>query len=253
MMKTQLKLFLTALMFYTRIPVPKGIDHSGDAQNKSTRYFPLIGWIVGGFAALVYWLSCFIFPDSISIILSMIASVIITGAFHEDGFADVCDGFGGGYTVEQKLSIMKDSRVGAYGLLGLIFLISLKYFLLFEQTLNLIPILISVHALSRLAPIILIYRLDYVREDALSKIKPIGKKLKFWELMIAIIIAVLPLLLLGFWGLILIVPLLIIQWLSAWFFKRHLGGYTGDCLGAAQQISEIILYACILILWTYFL
>ncbi len=240
-------------MFYTRIPVPKGIDHSGDTLNKSTRYFPLIGWIVGGFAALVYWLSYFVFPDSISIILSMIASVIITGAFHEDGFADVCDGFGGGYSTKKKLTIMKDSRVGTYGLLGLLFLISLKYFLLFEQQLSLIPLLISVHALSRLAPVILIYRLDYVREDALSKIKPIGRKIKIAELLTAIIFAVLPLLLLGFWGFILIVPLLIIQWLTGWFFKRHLGGYTGDCLGAAQQISEIILYACILILWTYFL
>ncbi len=238
-------------MFYTRIPVPKGIDHSGDALNKSTRYFPLIGWVVGGFSALVYWLSCFIFPESISIILSMIASVIITGAFHEDGFADVCDGFGGGYSVEQKLTIMKDSRVGTYGLLGLIFLMMMKYFLLLELSLNLVPIIISVHALSRLAPVLLIYRLEYVREDALSKIKPIGKKIKFWELLIATLFSTLPLLLLGYWAFILIVPLLIIQWLSGWFFKRHLGGYTGDCLGAAQQISEVLLYACIFVLWNY--
>lgn len=252
-MKAQLKLFLTALMFYTRIPVPKGIDHSGDALNKATRYFPLIGIIVGGFAALIFWVSSFILPPSISIILSMIASVVITGAFHEDGFADVCDGFGGGYTIEQKLNIMKDSRVGTYGLLGLIFLMMMKYVLLMELSFNIIAVLIAIHALSRLSPVLLIYRLEYVREDALSKVKPIGKKIKISELIIAIVFAILPLYLLGLWGFALIIPLLFIQWLSAWFFKRHLGGYTGDCLGAAQQMAEVFLYACYFLLCTYIL
>jgi adenosylcobinamide-GDP ribazoletransferase len=252
-MKNQLRLFLTALMFYTRIPVPKGIDYSGDALNQSTRYFPLIGIIVGGFAALVFYLSSFIFYSSISIILSMIASVLITGAFHEDGFADVCDGFGGGYTINQKLTIMKDSRVGTYGLLGLFFLMMLKYLLLKELSFNVVAVLIAIHALSRLSPVLLIYHLEYVRKDTLSKVKPIGKKIKISELIIAIVFAIFPLYLLGLWGFVLIIPLLFIQCLSAWFFKRHLGGYTGDCLGATQQVAEIFLYVCYFLLCTYIL
>ncbi len=252
-MKNELKLFFTALMFYSRIPVPGGIDHSAETLNKATRYFPLVGIIVGGIAALVFWLAQFVFPVSIAVILSMIFSVIITGAFHEDGFADVCDGLGGGYTIEQKLNIMKDSRVGTYGLLGLIFLIGLKYFLLVELSFNLIFVLISVHALSRLSPVLLIFFLDYVRADEFSKIKPIGKRIKFFELLIAMIFSIAPLYLLGYWGFVLIIPLIVISTLSAWFFKRHLGGYTGDCLGAAQQIAEIVLYTSYLLLWNYVL
>ncbi len=252
-MKKEFKLFLTAVMFYTRIPVPKGIDHSGEMLNKSTRYFPLIGSIVGGFAALVYWGACFVFPVHIAVLFSMMTSVLVTGAFHEDGLADVCDGFGGGYTVAQKLKIMKDSRVGTYGLLGLVFILLLKYFLLNQISQNLVCVLIAVHALSRLSPVLLIYRLNYVRDDELSKVKPIGKKISIAGLFIAAVFAILPLLLLGYWAFVLIVPLLFIQWLSGWFFVRHLRGYTGDCLGAAQQIAEIVLYASIFILWSYFL
>ena len=252
-MKYQLKLLLTALMFYTRIPVPRGIDHSEELLNKATRYFPLIGIMVGALMALVYWLSGFILPSTISVILMMLTGIVVTGAFHEDGFADVCDGFGGGYSIEQKLNIMKDSRVGTYGLLGLIFLILMKFLLLIEIDLNLIALIIAVQSLSRLSPVLIIFTSDYVRQDALSKVKPIGKKIKTWELLLAVVFAIAPLFLLGVWGFVLILPLLISQLLSLWFFKRHLGGYTGDCLGAAQQFAEVVLYFSYLLLCNYIL
>ena len=88
-MKKEIRIFFTALMFFTRIPCPKWVDHSEEYLNKSSKYFPLMGWIVGGGSALVFWLSTYIFPLPISILLSMIASILITGAFHEDGLADV--------------------------------------------------------------------------------------------------------------------------------------------------------------------
>ena len=238
-------------MFYSRLPVPKGIDHSSEALNKSTRYFPLIGIIIGSIVALVYFLSIYVFPDTIAITLALASGVIATGAFHEDGFADVCDGFGGGYTIEQKLNIMKDSRVGTYGLLGVIFLFLLKLFFLLELANYLIPLFISIHALSRLSPVFLIYSLKYVRMDELSKVKPIGKKIRVFELIMAIIFSITPLILLDWQGFFLIIPLLFITLISAWFFKRHLGGYTGDCLGAAQQIAELVLLASFYILCNY--
>ena len=118
-MKKEVHYFLTAILFFTRIPCPKWVDHSSEMLNKSNRYFSLVGILVGSIAALVYYLATFIFTLEVAIILSMVASVWTTGAFHEDGFADTCDGFGGGWTKEKILLIMKDSRLGTYGVIGL--------------------------------------------------------------------------------------------------------------------------------------
>ncbi|HWY97589.1 MAG TPA: adenosylcobinamide-GDP ribazoletransferase, partial [Bacteroidia bacterium] len=152
-MKKEIRIFFTALMFFTRIPCPKWVDHSEEYLNKSSKYFPLMGWIVGGFSALIYFGGTYIFPVSIAILLSMVASIWITGAFHEDGLADVCDGFGGGWTKEKILLIMKDSRVGAFGVIGLVMVLLIKY-----VSLSSIPsmgklfvpfIIVSAHSLSR--------------------------------------------------------------------------------------------------------
>src|SRR5258708_5864215 len=126
MIKKEFHIFLTAVMFYTRIPCPKWVDHSSEFLNKATRYFPLIGWIVGAFCFGTYYGLQYIYPIEIAIIISMAAGILITGAFHEDGFADVCDGFGGGWTKQKILDIMKDSHIGAYGVIGLILLFLLK-------------------------------------------------------------------------------------------------------------------------------
>src|SRR6187551_2582742 len=131
-MKKQLHIFFTALMFYTRIPCPKNIDHNPDYLNKASRYFPLIGWIVGGICFGTYYLSSLVFSVEIALILSIIAGILTTGAFHEDGFADVCDGFGGGWTKEKILLIMKDSAIGAYGAIGLVLLFLLKFQVLYN-------------------------------------------------------------------------------------------------------------------------
>ena len=126
-MKNEIKIFFTALMFYSRIPCPKDIDHSPEYINKATRYFPLIGWIIGVISFVVFFLSVLLFDSSIAIILSLIAGVLTTGAFHEDGLADVVDGFGGGWTKQRILEIMKDSRVGAYGAISVALVVLLKY------------------------------------------------------------------------------------------------------------------------------
>ena len=105
-MKKELRIFFTALMFYTRIPCPKWVDHSQEYLNKATRYFPLIGWLVGVVNVLIIYACSFIFPISICAIMALATSVLLTGAFHEDGFADVWDGFGGGWTKHQILEII---------------------------------------------------------------------------------------------------------------------------------------------------
>jgi adenosylcobinamide-GDP ribazoletransferase len=104
-MKKEIRIFFTAVMFLTRIRVPKTVDHHTYYLQQAPRYFPLVGWIVGGGSALAYFVFCRISPD-IGLLASMITGILVTGAFHEDGFADVCDGFGGGWTRDKILQIM---------------------------------------------------------------------------------------------------------------------------------------------------
>lgn len=246
----EIKLFFTAIMFITRIPVPKWVGYSETNLNKCNRYFPLVGIIVGAIGGLVYWLADFILPQSISVILSMISTILLTGAFHEDGFADVCDGFGGGWTKDKILEIMKDSRVGAYGMVGMILLLMLKYFTLSSLPSPIfIPALIAGHSISRTFAVSTMYNLPYVREDELSKSKPVTKNLHIADLWIAIIIGLSSFLFLKNWMIFLtVIPLLISKiWLEH-YFKKWIGGYVGDCLGTIQQVTEVVFYLSIIAL-----
>jgi adenosylcobinamide-GDP ribazoletransferase len=243
-MKKQLHIFLNAVMFYTRIPVPRNLPYSDEMLNRSTRYFPFIGWMVGGIGSGIFYGLQFVFPVNLAILLSMIATIFITGAFHEDGFADFCDGFGGGYTKEKILTIMKDSRIGTYGSIGLVGMLSVKFLSLTAVDLKLIPlILVSGHALSRLMPVLVIFASEYARADLESKSKPIGKKGKTTDLLMAISFG---LFWLAFFPLVfsaIIIPmLLIVTVIFRKYITGKLGGYTGDCLGALQQLSEVIFY-----------
>ncbi|QIP15758.1 adenosylcobinamide-GDP ribazoletransferase [Spirosoma aureum] len=249
-------------MFYTRLPVPKNIDHSADALNRSTVFFPLIGWIVGAIGVGLYWLGTALFPPTyLPVLFSMIATVWITGAFHEDGFADVCDGFGGGWTKEKILAIMKDSRLGTYGTIGLGLLLAVKFFalqsMLSAETFGLAVALkyISAHSLSRLTAATVIRALPYAREDLDAKAKPIAQGITAGQLAVAAFFGLVPLVALVLYTtlwiyLLFLIPLALVRWRFIWFFKEWLGGYTGDCLGAVQQITEVVVYlSFVSLLW----
>lgn len=252
-MKKELQIFLTAIMFYTRIPVPHWVNHDADYLNKATKYFPLIGWIVGFVCAFVFIGINYLFNSSIAIILSMVASVLLTGAFHEDGFADVCDGFGGGWTKDKILLIMKDSRVGAFGVIGIFFILLIKFSLLSTFSAAQLPfILIAGHSLSRWAASTFILTHQYVRENEDSKAKPVAKQFLLPHFYIATIFGILPLLLFkNIYVLLLIIPVYTMKIYLGWYFKKWIGGYTGDCLGATQQLCEIIFYFSALALWKF--
>ena len=252
-------------MFYTRIPCPKNIDHNPDYLNKASRYFPLIGWIVGGISFVVYYLSAFLFTNEIAIILSIIAGILTTGAFHEDGFADVCDGFGGGWTKEKILLIMKDSAIGAYGAIGVVLLFILKYQAIFSafsksEIINLQPticnllLFISAHSVSRLSAISIVFTHQYSREDASSKSKPIAQNFTWKEVVGALFFGLLPLVILSFfqWQLLLaLIPVFVARFFLARYFQKWIDGYTGDCLGATQQVCEVIFYLSIIVIWKF--
>jgi adenosylcobinamide-GDP ribazoletransferase len=255
-MKKQVDIFFSALMFFTRIPVPKRIDHGADLFQKSSRYFPWVGILVGLIAGGSYLCFKQIFSPALSVFLSMVISILTTGAFHEDGFADVCDAFGGGWTKEKILLIMKDSRLGTYGVVGLISMLGLK-FLLLSQLVGLldqwmfVAIIIAAHSLSRFAAVTMIQQYQYVSGDA-SKSKPLAnRKLHPGEMTIAFIGAFLPFLFIDyrFMGAIILVALSRLY--LGKYFNKWIGGYTGDCLGATQQAGEISFYLGIIILWKF--
>lgn len=264
-MKKERDIFFTALMFYTRIPCPKNINHNPDYLNKASRYFPLVGWIVGTVAFGAYCLFEYLISPEIAVLFSMIASILVTGAFHEDGFADVCDGFGGGWTKEKILLIMKDSAIGAYGAIGVVLLLLMKFLstnvLLGKANISGVNlylvyflIFVSAHALSRLAAVSIVFTHEYSREDATSKSKPIAKSYTWREVVGAFFFGLLPLLVLSYfkWQLILVlVPVFLMRVYLARYFQKWIDGYTGDCLGATQQICEIVFYLSFIALWKF--
>lgn len=256
MIKRQIHYFLTAVLFFTRIPCPKWVDHSPEILNKSSRYFSLVGIVVGSIAALAYFAFSYIFPTDIAIVISMISSVWITGAFHEDGFADVCDGFGGGWTKEKILTIMKDSRLGTFGVSGLVFILAIKFLALYHLqnlSIDLILVIISGHSISRFIATVLLYTHDYVRDIDSSKIKPTTKQMSSKSLLISAIFGVVPLFFFQKPTVFLVLlPLLLTYFYMGHFFKKWIGGQTGDCAGALQQVSEIVFYLSLLALWKLF-
>ena len=246
MLRQEINFFLSALMFYTRVPVPSPSDFKEEYLNKATRYFPVVGWIVGALMVLAYTLARFVLAHEIAVVLSLVTGVLITGAFHEDGLADFFDGFGGGWTKDRILEIMKDSRVGTFAVVGLLLVFLLKFYTLLQlaQKELFVPSMLFAQVLSRWFALTFVATTPYSRADEQSKIKPIAKKLALKDLLIATFLTFLAFFLFPFWWiggvLLMLIPLKL--YLRS-FFLKWIEGYTGDCLGAAQQISEI----CILL------
>lgn len=250
------RLILIAIQFLTRIPIPSINNYQPDWLHQSSRHFPAVGLLVGVLCAVIFWLASLFFTPLVSAAVSTAFGVRLTGAFHEDGLADICDGLGGGYTRERALTIMKDSRLGTFGVLGLGLAMLSKIALLASLPPMIAVIaLIIAHGASRLCCISLIALLPYGGDIEHARAKPMAQSLSFAQSLVASFWIVIALLLL-----FLIFPnalqrIGIFQWVLAVILaiaatdyfrrllKRRLGGYTGDGLGATQQISEIAIYA----------
>jgi adenosylcobinamide-GDP ribazoletransferase len=248
----QLRLFFTALQFFTRLPIPAWVGFDAAWLNQASRYFPLVGVVVAALTAAVYALAALALPAPVAVIVSTAAGIYATGAFHEDGFADMCDGFGGGMTAERVLEIMKDSRIGAYGAIGALCMLGLKCVALaFLPPTAAIGALFVAHPLSRLMATSLIWRMDYARAE--GKAKPLAQTMRGGEFAIAVastvavVIAVIASGALRGWavGAGALAALAATLWLAR-LFARRIGGYTGDCLGAVQQASEVMIYLGVL-------
>jgi len=251
-MKRQALLFVVAIQFLTRLPVPNIEGFQTSWLSESARYFPVVGALVGVIGVGVWWLSSMAFPPAVAIGLMMSASLLFTGAFHEDGFADVCDGFGGGRTCESVLAIMKDSRVGAYGAIGVAMILGLKWSVLASLPYATFPlIVVAAHIASRWCAIGIIWRLQYIRPDAEAKSKPLADSLDGGNWLLSGLLGAIVLLpgfllidppvrsRLAFVLLAALALSLIGTIFAGAYFRKRIGGYTGDCLGAAQQLAEL--------------
>jgi adenosylcobinamide-GDP ribazoletransferase len=256
-LKNELIYFATALMFFTRIPVPFTIPYSSEIMNKSQKYFAWVGLVIGLINAVILYLSTMLFNLEIGIVLMMVSSVLLTGAFHEDGFTDMCDSFGGGYGKEKILTIMKDSRVGAYGTIGIILLFGLKFYSI--QALGIIApvrvltIIVLAHTVSRFISGTMIYTHQYVTDIDVSKSKPLANKpLDGMALLVGFISVLIAFALIPDWRLLFAFALAYLGKIyMGGYFKKHIGGYTGDCLGSVQQVCEVLFYLGTMIAWKF--
>ncbi|GAW95376.1 MULTISPECIES: adenosylcobinamide-GDP ribazoletransferase [Colwellia] len=245
--KAQLNLFYLALSFFTRFPVPKTMIYSEALLNKANRYFSLVGLVTGLLLGLTYVGLSHFLPVNVAILLIMVISLLLTGAFHEDGLADMADGIGGAFAREKRLSIMKDSRIGTYGAVTLVMALLFKFTLLVElaqqDSNHLLLAIVLAASLSRAVAGSLISSLPYVSNDEQSKSKPLAQAQSWAELTLLLLIGLAPLI---FYASEVVFSLLLVLLFFRWFFKQWLmakiGGFTGDCLGAAQQISELLIY-----------
>ncbi|MEO7399773.1 MAG: adenosylcobinamide-GDP ribazoletransferase [Polaromonas sp.] len=260
-----LREYLLAVQFFTRIPITgrlaDWVGFSPEMLRASAAHFPGVGVLVGAVAAAVFALLQAALPDTaftplVAAVFSTIASVLLTGGFHEDGLADVADGLGGSLERERALEIMKDSRVGAFGAMALVLALLCKVALLallgsvastpFSNR-YVCAALWTGHIVSRGLPLVIIRLLPHVGDSATSKSKPLADQISpaglliafFWCFM-ALALAALSLdainLIVGcsFATLALLAMLRL--------FKRRLQGFTGDCLGSTQQVCEIAFY-----------
>ena len=253
-LRSGIRHFLLAVQFFTRIPVTgrlaQWVGYSPAMLQASAAYFPAVGLLVGGLGALVFGGALAVWPATVAATLCIIVTVLLTGAFHEDGLADVADGLGGTARRERALEIMKDSRIGAFGAIAVVLALGLKAALLVtlaaEGTAGACAAVIAAHALSRLMPLGIMRALPYVGGEG-GKAKPMAEAVSLPALGIALLWSLPAMaLLLGSQGMGSGIAALLaaaaVTTLMGWQFRRRLGGFTGDCLGATQQVAELAIY-----------
>lgn len=240
-MRRQLDLFFCALQFMTRVPVPSNPRFEPEWITRAARYYPLVGQLVGALCAGVLLAASKVWPGWTPALLAIAAGVLITGAFHEDGLADTADGLGGGQDAPQRLTIMKDSRIGSYGTMALGLCLALKASALSGFT----PVvaawlLLAAHGAGRAAAVVAMFCLRHVSDPATAKYKPTAEGVHAGEVLFAVLVALWPLAFLApVQALLALAGGAVLAWVVALTARRLVGGYTGDVLGAIEQVFEL--------------
>jgi adenosylcobinamide-GDP ribazoletransferase len=239
--------FTTAVQFLTRIPTPS-LPYDPGSLSRAVKFFPIVGLLVGGAATLIHLLLVAHLPRLVTALLIVGFLVAITGCLHEDGLADTADGFGGGTNREQILIILKDSRIGSYGGTALILSLLARILLIASLPIAQVPhYLIAAHVLCRWTALPLSYFLDSARSQAgqdeagqgarIARLTTRGTLILGSVFTLVICIATLRTR-----AAAAIVATILVTLLSGLYFQRRIGGITGDCFGASNQLAEIAVY-----------
>ena len=240
--KRHIGAILAAASFLTRMPIPQWVGRNSQAIAQASRWFSFVGLMIGIVAAIILYSLSLLMGQYLAVVLTLTIIMLFTGAFHEDGLADLCDGFGGGWQTERKLAIMKDSQIGTYGVLALVVTFSVKLITLMQMPLMLAcSSLVICHAGSRaLAGLVAVF-LPYARHDTNNKTPQKDTPLPIINRFILLFFGAIPLQLLPVGTALTLIGI----WLLTFIYliklmESNIQGYTGDTLGASQQIIEIM-------------
>ena len=252
----EVELFWVAVQFLTRVPVPHWVGFSPGWLTTCVRHFPLVGACIGLFGAAVLWLAMLIWPAWVAALLAVGATAWLTCGFHEDGLADSCDALMGAVSRDKALTIMKDSRIGTYGTVGLLVIFGLRVALVAsvaaQSTALACAVMVASHVLARAASVVLMVLLPYGGDADHAKAKPLALDVPTalawhalaWSCLLVFVPGlavgqlVLAVLALGAW----------VLWMRRMLMRR-LGGFTGDALGATEQVGEVLVWLCFLAAW----
>ena len=243
---------IAALIFFTRLPFWRLHQPPKEAYATVVEHWPLVGWLTGGMMAATLFGACHILPFPVAVLIAVVVRLFVTGALHEDGLADFFDGFGGGTDRQRILTIMKDSHIGTYGVIALIF-----YFLLLWGILISLPPMTAVFAILAADPLAKMFSsqivnfMPYARREEDAKNKTIYRPISMGatvSLAVQGLLPSLPLILFTdvAWWLAVLAPILTVAFLFL-FIWRKLRGYTGDCCGAVCLLSELSFYLSVCI------
>lgn len=241
------------LGFFSRIPLPETLGRRISTEDKLTdavALFPVAGLIIGVVPALIWYVASQFFPATISAGIAIASALVITGALHEDGFADCADGLGATPDRKKALEIMRDSRIGTYGALALIITVGLRWMALA----TLAPLagalaVVMAHSGSRAAIAIAMRHSIYARPEGLGQ--QADGELPSGGFETAMIVAAAVAFVLGwFAGIFAFAVGCILAWVFLKYLEHRLGGFTGDGLGAMQQIAEISILITLAGIWT---
>ena len=237
---------LAAFTFLTRLPLPGSDRVDAEVLARSTVWFPLVGAVVGGLGAIALVGAGRLWPPFVAAALSLLATVLLTGAFHEDALADAADGLGAGGDRERMLEIMRDSRIGSYGAVALVLVLGARLGCLAELvTPEGARALVGAHVLARWSSLPLIGLLPYARSQGAAK--PFIGGVTPTRMLTSTVLAVpLVVLSLGSRALAAGLAAIVVTALAGLLFRARLGGITGDCLGAANQVVELSVYLVVL-------
>ncbi len=243
--------FLAALQFLTSLPVRRDIPP--EKLGRATTWFPVVGLILGLVLALLDWLLGAVLPDAIVNALLIVALVLLTGALHLDGLADTCDGLAGYRTREERLEIMRDSRTGAFGVVGIVLVLLVEYVSLNSVPIDLkMPVLVFLPVVSRWAMVYAIFAFPYARPEGLGAAYKQSTRWPQFTIATAITIAIAVVLFPFFSiiGLVLVPAICIIATALAFYLRHKLGGLTGDSYGAINEIAEVVALVVPVLAWT---